>query len=188
MPFYVGKGRGNRATSHLRKKSVRDENPIKKSVIEKIEKLGLTPKVYIWRDNLLEEDAYSLEEELINRFGRRVDKSGILTNILICNRPPSKMGRAITQETKDKISAANKGKKRSAEISAKLSELRTGKKRGPHTPETIEKIRKNNLGKTKRKLTDEEKKKLSDLVKEQWKKPSRLMKHQIAFANRRNDN
>ena len=54
------------------------------------------------------------------------------------------LGRHISKETKDKISRANKGKKRSEDFKNKRKEYMPGKK---HTLETCKKIKESNIGK-----------------------------------------
>jgi len=63
----------------------------------------------------------------------------------------------MSEEQKKRIGDGNRGKKRSPEICANLSEQRKGRTHSPPTAETIEKIRQSNLGKVKRKWTEEEK-------------------------------
>lgn len=74
----------------------------------------------------------------------------------------------MSEEQKRKIGEANRGKKRSAEISAKLSMLRKGKKRKSPSIETIEKIRAGNIGKKKRKWTSLEKEIHSERLRILW--------------------
>jgi hypothetical protein len=47
----------------------------------------------------------------------------------------------MSEETKAKIAAANRGKKRTDEVRAKISAVQTGKERGPHSEQTKEKMR-----------------------------------------------
>ncbi len=57
------------------------------------------------------------------------------------------LGIKRSQETKDKISKANKGKVRSSEVCQAMSKQRSGKKLKPHSEETKQKIAKANKGK-----------------------------------------
>lgn len=216
-PFYVGKGKGDRMLVHLTEQ--RNDNRFKANKIAKIRRMGEEPVAMKWATGLQETAAYELEAQLIKRFGRRShDAEGILTNICEDNRPPDPTGREVSDETrekiaarqrgdsnhrygksftpeqrekrsriakelgvkppvrsgpmseeqKQKISAANKGRKWSEESRARASEARKGKKHGPPSAETIEKIRQSNIGIKKRKMTDEEREIHSERVRSYW--------------------
>lgn len=81
-PFYIGKGKKGRWKDHL-SPSRDGQNRFKNSVITKIKATGQDIPVLIWQTNMSEKDAYDLEIELIARFGRRIDESGILTNLTL---------------------------------------------------------------------------------------------------------
>lgn len=76
--FYIGKGTGSRATSHL----LRIDNTRKGQFIQQI--LGEGSEVCVSKivDNLTEEQALSIELELITSFGT-IDTGGILLNTVI---------------------------------------------------------------------------------------------------------
>jgi len=74
-------------------------------------------------------------------------------------KPPVRSG-PMSDEQKAAIGAGNKGKKRSAEISAYLSSIRKGKKRTPRSEETKEKIRQSNIATKARQRAE----RLGDLV------------------------
>ena len=59
--------------------------------------------------------------------------------------------RKLSEETKQKISNSSKGRIVSKETREKISRAKLGKKRGPHSPETIEKIRESNRTSSKKK-------------------------------------
>lgn len=84
QPFYIGKGSGKqgfrRIKSHFYKEGKRG-NPLKASVINKIEKLGLSVGEQIMAFDLSEEDAFAVEKIFISMYGRRNIKTGILTNL-----------------------------------------------------------------------------------------------------------
>ena len=96
----------------------------------------------------------------------------------------------MKQETKDKISAANKGKKKPdgfgemvAERNRKriVSDDTRKKMRAAHA-------RRKDMGlspKPRRKLTDEEKTAISARVKKQWERQDRRNKQSMAFENRK---
>lgn len=82
-PFYVGKGKGYRASVHLQashRKS--DKNRLKVNRMLAIEKAtGAPPPFVRFRENLSQEEASKLEVELIAKLGRLDKKQGPLTNL-----------------------------------------------------------------------------------------------------------
>lgn len=80
QPFYVGKGKGERARDHLR---VADDhyNPFMGRMISKMRKVGLEPLIEIVQHVDVETDAFRLEIELIAKYGRRDLKAGPLCNL-----------------------------------------------------------------------------------------------------------
>lgn len=104
--FYVGKGRKNRAYSHLKgiKSSKRVQDKIKS-----IRSNGLDPLIIFHQKDLTENVAYDLEREMISYYGRKgFDENGILMNICEDNRPPVR--RFQSKSTREKISQNMKGK------------------------------------------------------------------------------
>tara|TARA_R110000868_G_scaffold147197_5_gene368452 strand:+ start:79 stop:741 length:663 start_codon:yes stop_codon:yes gene_type:complete len=88
-PFYVGKGKRNRAKSHLKETIETTINIRKYNKIQSILKNGLEPKIVYHAIELTEVDAYNVEAELIKQYGRKeYDTHGILLNICEDNRPP----------------------------------------------------------------------------------------------------
>lgn len=93
--FYVGKGRGERYKDHLieyrrYQKMIDDEIPTcngnfsnhgKLAKISSILNSGSTVNVLKVCENLSEENAYKLEINLINYFGRIINRTGLLENI-----------------------------------------------------------------------------------------------------------
>ncbi|RYD77087.1 MAG: GIY-YIG nuclease family protein [Verrucomicrobiaceae bacterium] len=168
IPFYVGKGKGGRAQMHLRESAKKSSNPRRWNVIQRIRAEGLEPKILKWKENLLESEAYDLEAQLIERFGRRgYDDDGILTNIQIDSRPPVN-NRPCSDEKRRKIGDANRGKKRTNEMRAEMSRTRKGRVCGPMSDERKEKIRQGNIGTTRPPKTDQWKAEQSDRVKAIW--------------------
>jgi hypothetical protein len=87
LPFYIGKGHGNRAYSHLTESRANTKNLKKWNKIASLRKSGNEPHVTILEDNLTEDTAYLHEEELIQQYGRKgIDPGGILTNICASGR------------------------------------------------------------------------------------------------------
>jgi hypothetical protein len=85
-PFYVDKGCRNRAKDHLLKNE--RKNKRKHDEISKIRAAGFEPTIKYHTVNLLENDAYELESQLIMHYGRYDrDEGGILTNICTTQRP-----------------------------------------------------------------------------------------------------
>ena len=115
IPFYVGKGKGQRAYFHLNENS-KTNNPRKDKKIQEIYAAGLEPIVKIIIENLSEDTAYEIEESIILKLGRiDIEKNGILTNIRVHSQPPSQKGkkRIFSEEHKKNLSSALKGKKKS---------------------------------------------------------------------------
>lgn len=83
-PFYVGKGKGTRAESHLQEARGNEKNwsnKLKCRVINSIINRGLTPIVVRIATQLTEDEAFRLEIDEIEKYGRICAGTGILTNI-----------------------------------------------------------------------------------------------------------
>jgi hypothetical protein len=92
LPFYIGKGKNGRCYDHLRQILKNTDNKFKTKTIIGLRNLGHEPIIEKLYENLDEEAAYYMEEFLIWKYGRRVNKTGILTNICEGNRPPLMVG------------------------------------------------------------------------------------------------
>lgn len=120
-PFYIGKGKGDRAYLHLEGKDT--VNKKKCEMIDKIRKLGVEPEVHFITENIDDESlAYSLEYYMI----KNAKKYGIdLTNrIGIDLRPPCRKGCRMSAESKNQISNSLRGRKKlplSEETKIKIS-------------------------------------------------------------------
>lgn len=119
LPFYVGKGSGDRKFHHLNETLETTDNREKFYKIQKLKSIGLFPIIETLVDNIKDETiAYQLEDEWILKYGRKnYEKNGSLTNICLGNRPPvckgsanGMYGKTRTYEEKKKVSDANKGK------------------------------------------------------------------------------
>lgn len=145
QPFYVGKGSGRRAIRHLEETLKVSDNRHKYYKIQKIRSDGFEPVIEYHAIDLSEDEAYKIETDLIQKYGREnFDEGGILTNFLIDGRPPIRSG-PMSQEQKDAIRKGNTGKKRTFKQSAYLSSIRKGKSHGACAEETKEKIRLSNI-------------------------------------------
>ena len=139
-PYYIGKGKGSRVY-YKYGNGIRP--PKDKS------------RIIFLKQNLTEEEAFKHEIYMISVFGRKDLGTGILRNrtnggegisglIKTAEHKrkirQSLLGRPRSQETKDKISAANSGKKRSPcsqETKDKISAANSGKKRSKEVKEKI---------------------------------------------------
>ena len=114
-PYYIGKGKDRRAYQPHKRSNGADITPKDNSRIE------------IIQQNLTEEQAFSLEEKLIKKYGRKSD-GGILINMLL--GPRGKSGRVFshTEESKRKMSESRKGKTPTEETKKKMSEAQKNRK------------------------------------------------------------
>lgn len=82
-PFYIGKGKYSRYRHHLHEKKHNTSNMLKFNIINKIKKnTKKEPIIIKIKKNLLEKEAYALEEKLIKKIGNRFNniKTGPLAN------------------------------------------------------------------------------------------------------------
>lgn len=139
-PFYVGKGKGDRVKRHLYRT---DMHPFVQR-LQLMKKNGIEPDIEIIQA-IDEGHAFFMESCLIEMFGRRDFKTGTLLN-LTDGGEGGPSGRIFTDETRHKMSIANKGKKKSPESIAKTAAANRGRK---HSPEAIAKISEFQKGKKK---------------------------------------
>ena len=155
IPFYVGKGRGARARQHLyHTTKTSGANLYKVNKINQIRKRGLTPIIEYVAINLSEETALTMETQLIEQYGRKIE-GGALTNM--CPTGHGRRGLKHSDETKDKIRAANTGRKLTDEQRARIRE---GCKRRPKP--SVEARAK--MSKAKQQMSEETKDKLRQIA------------------------
>ena len=152
--FYVGKGTkaNNRHNDHL-SESRGKENRLRWKQVCDIRKQGLEPVIHILIDNIEDETvAYNEETKLIKKYGKIIDGTGILTNILDDARPPSWKGRVKTEEHRKNLAKAHIGKTLSEETKKKILEtkikngtLKSGMEGKTHRNESKQKIRESKL-------------------------------------------
>lgn len=179
LPFYIGKGTADRKYAHLKETLQTTINKRKYYRIRAIRRAGLEPIIEEIKSFIIESESYDYEELLIKKYGRKhYDIDGILTNICINSRPPSRKGIKckFTDEHRKNLSESLKGKpkeyktwqvgltKETDERIKKMAENRSktgnnhlvGKK---HNPDRIEKVRQKLLGRT---IPADQRKKMSD--------------------------
>ena len=164
-PFYVGKGKGNRAASHLKKAFQQKviETGFHDHLCNKIRSIYHTAKrlpiIIICEKNLMETAAFVLEMRLIPIIGRIDFAAGPLVNRTNGGEGISNIGPA----TREKFRQRQLGKKHPVEICKKISASNVGKHSGPlhTTPEARTKCGSGNRGKHH---TIDHRKKISDGV------------------------
>lgn len=135
MPFYIGKGKGRRAKTHLWEVP-ETRNQYKENKIADIRNQGFEPQIeYLAEDILDEEFAYKMERDLILRYGRKgYEPYGILTNVCLDSRPPNHKGK-----TYEEIYGAERAQKQK-EMRSRLQKERGGYGPKQHSDTTKKKI------------------------------------------------
>lgn len=133
-PFYVGKGTGRRISDHYRDAKNQSKHSPKLYKIRKLWKLGLKPIEIIVKSNLLNEEALSLEIELIAAIGRKDKSLGPLLNLT--DGGDGTINLSFSKKTSEKLSQSLKmahaaGKFRGAQ------KLLIGRKRDDNTKNKI---------------------------------------------------
>lgn len=142
QPFYIGKGRKERARSHLWLFKKTQSGGHFYVRLRELATEGITPDVRTLHEGLTDQDAKDKEIDLITFWGRIDIGTGCLCNhtrggdgVTGIKRSAetrakisdSNRRRVCSAETKAKISRSNTGKIPSAETRAKMSRVRTGK-------------------------------------------------------------
>ena len=126
-PYYVGKGKGNRAWAVHKRKNVSHYPP--------------KGRVEIVMDNISEEEALSHEVWLIALYGRK-SEGGLLINLTSGGQGPSDAKWNLSDETKSKMKVARaKRPPPSQKTRDKIKHSKTGVSWGTHTEETKRKQR-----------------------------------------------
>jgi len=191
-PYYIGKGKGNRAFATHKRFNSTDLLPKDRSRIIFVEK------------NLSEVGALAIERRLIRWYGRKIDGSGILRNI--CeggegNSMPGELnprfGVIVSDDVKKKISDSLRGSKHSNESKKKMSAKRKGennvmfgKKHSDETKRKISEANRNPSEETRLKLSKARKGyKFSEETKKKFKARNVIYasclycRHQCDLAN-----
>lgn len=151
-PCYVGKGQRRRVKHH----EMRGESHANPILAATFKKYGSLPHKIVFRTDD-EQEAFKEEIRLIALYGRKNKNTGTLCNLT--DGGDGLTGWVPSQETRDKISAANTGRKHSDETRARMSasgkgrilseehkrKIRDAQKGKVISPETIEKMRKTKL-------------------------------------------
>lgn len=135
LPFYIGKGKGNRAQTHLFE-SAKVQNLYKDNKIRAIRNEGLEPKIEYIAENIIDEQlAYKIERDMIKHYGRKgYEYFGILTNVCEDNRPPNHKGKNY-----EEIYGFDKAQQQK-QLRSELQKQRGGYGPKQHTPETRKKL------------------------------------------------
>ena len=118
-PFYVGKGKGNRCNDHLLECNLNsDGNKHKTRKIKQILNSNASPIILKVSENMMELDSNILERYIISLVGRADKLLGCLVNMTDGGEGQS--GKIMSQQNKDAISKANKGRKLTPEHISKI--------------------------------------------------------------------
>ena len=170
-PYYIGKGKNNRAYKRRNKGEIKP--PKDKS------------RILILKNNLTEEEAFRHEVYMIAVFGRKDLGTGILHNRT--NGGDGASGLVHSKKAREQMSKAHKGKTLSEEHKGKMSEARKGEKNHfygkTHSEEIRRKMSEVMKGKT---LSEEHKRKICESGK--GKTRSEETKRRISKAKRGKNN
>lgn len=188
IPFYVGKGKGNRSRRHFHK----SHSKFIRRIVEKIKRSGKSPISKIIFESMDEQEIFAKECQLIKSLGRRNNKTGVLANLTDGGEGQS--GRILSVETKLKIGEKSKGRRPSAEARQKISLAHKGRK---HTQEARRSFQKSAIARatpdycakqaerTRATWTPERRAKQSEWIKNRWQSDP-AYRDRVATANSEN--
>lgn len=134
LPFYIGKGKGNRIKNHFTKSS-RKLNNIKNRIIAKAERQGVVIHSEFLCTGMSEESALALEIKLIKALGRRDIRTGILANMT--DGGEGKSGAKASLEIREKLSASLKASGRDWTCSEETKRKISSTLKGRPVPEEV---------------------------------------------------
>ena len=143
LPFYIGKGTGDRLHCHAHESRRGNTLPVYNK-IRKLTRTGYSYDAKILCAGMAEDDALELEELTIATVGRRDLKKGPLMNLT--DGGDGRSGYHHTPESIAKIRAGNMGKVNTPETRAKISASAKIRPRKPHSAETRAKMSKAVMG------------------------------------------
>lgn len=179
LPFYVGKGTGNRAEKHLKYLDDADSS-LKANIIRKILSEGKVPEI---RKVLYTEDkdvAYEEEKRLIAFYGRRCDSTGILANIM----PGGEGGDTVSGVDPDKVSARYLKKVNTIQQKSDDEKKITAAKRSAAMKENWKATRNDRLEGIARGIAKRDKVSHANAVSEGWKNRSDSEKKELAHRRK----
>lgn len=146
--IYVGKGQHLRAYVHLKK----CKNRILKAKIRAIRTAGMEPNVVFFACDISEELAFELEKKFISEYGRIDLGTGTLCNGTDGGEGSS--GSVFSEETRRKLSEAQRGKTHSEDTRRKIGEGQRGKNVSDETRRKLSEAARNMSEETRRKIAD----------------------------------
>jgi len=124
MPFYIGKGCGDRPFKHLDGRDIGNKKKVR--YIENIRALGLEPTIEYIKENMQETDAYKFESVCIKEM-RNNKYFPFCTNSTGIKQPPSRRGSKWTPESIKKRSDTYKRNYRLKGIKKNISAIQRAK-------------------------------------------------------------
>jgi len=136
IPFYIGKGKGDRAYAHL--KGHANYNEEKLRYIKNIRMLNFEPIVYKVIENISSKKALEIEKKCIDHLREYVTNKD--------NFPPDRSGSKISETHKQRLREVNLGKKISDEHKRKIGIANSHKPKYGNEENYYDKSEKRNEG------------------------------------------
>lgn len=124
MPFYIGKGCGDRAMQHLSGKEMGNKRKV--HYISNLRSLGIEPEIRYIKKNMKENDAYNFEYTCI-KYMRENIYFPYCTNYTGFKKPPTQKGKIMSNEQKEKIANTLRGRPLSRDRIVKRTQTRLAK-------------------------------------------------------------